>query len=67
MVFITKAQAVSFKGAKTVTISKAKTTSTEIKKLKAKKTYYVRIRTFKKVKGKKYYSEWSKVLKKKIK
>ena len=49
----------NFKGAKTVTISKAKTTDTEIKKLKAKKKYYVRIRTFKKVKGKKYYSEWS--------
>lgn len=56
-----------FKGAKKITVWKAKSTEYEIKKLKAKKTYYVRIRAFKKVKGKKYYSEWSNVLKKKIK
>lgn len=41
---------------KTVTIKKNKTTSYTIKKLKAKKKYYVRIRTYK---GK-CYSEWSK-------
>ena len=57
----------SFKGAKKVTVTKAKTTSWVIGKLKAKKTYYVRIRAWKKVGGKKYYSEWSKVLKKKTK
>lgn len=52
-----------FKGAKTANIKKAKTTSTTIKKLKAKKKYYVRIRTYKTVKinGKstKLYSGWS--------
>ena len=49
------------KSAKTATIKKNKTTSTTIKKLKAKKTYYVRIRTYKTVQGKKYSSTWSKV------
>ena len=55
------------KGNKTKTISKNKTTSYTIKKLKKKKTYYVRIRTYKKVSGKTYYSEWSSVKKVKIK
>lgn len=50
-----------FKKAKTVSISKAKTVSKTVKKLKAKKTYYVRVRTFKKYDGKKNYSAWSKV------
>ena len=54
-----------FKGAKTVTVSKNKTTSKKITKLKAKKKYYVRVRTYKtvKVNGKntKIYSSWSKV------
>ena len=53
------------KNKKTVTISKQKTTKTTVKKLKAKKKYYVRIRTYKNVKyqGKtiKVYSSWSKV------
>ncbi|MCX4320684.1 MAG: leucine-rich repeat protein [Lachnospiraceae bacterium] len=49
-----------FKGAKKIRNIKVQTTSKNISKLKAKKKYYVRIRTFKKVKGKKYYSEWSK-------
>ena len=57
----------NFKGAKTITVKKAKTVSAELKKLKSKKTYYVRIRAFKKVKGKKYYSDWSKTLSKKVK
>ena len=48
-------------GKKTTTIKKNKTTSTTIKKLKAKKKYYVRIRTYKTVSGKKIYSSWSKV------
>lgn len=39
---------------------KAKKTSQKVSKLKAKKTYYVQIRTYKTVKGKKYVSEWSK-------
>ncbi|MFR5874959.1 MAG: fibronectin type III domain-containing protein [Eubacterium sp.] len=53
-----------FSNAKTVTVSKNKTTSKTISKLKAKKKYYVRIRTYKtvKVNGKstKIYSSWSK-------
>ena len=47
-------------GKKTVTIKKKKTTSRKITKLKGKKTYYVRVRTYKTVKGKTYYSAWSK-------
>ncbi len=50
----------NFKGAETVTIKKAKITKTVIKDLKLKKTYYIRIRAYKTVKGKLYYSEWSK-------
>ena len=53
-----------FKSAKTVTISKNKTTSKSVSKLSAKKKYYVRVRTYKTVKigGKsvKFYSGWSK-------
>lgn len=53
------------KDAKTVTVSKNKTTSKTISKLKAKKKYYVRIRSYKTVKmnGKsvKLYSSWSRV------
>ncbi len=50
-----------FKSAKTASVSKNKTTSKTISKLKAKKKYYVRIRTYKTVNGKKIYSFWSKV------
>lgn len=54
-----------FKDAKTVTVSKNKATSKTILKLKARKKYYVRIRSYKtvKVNGKsaKLYSSWSKV------
>ena len=49
------------KNKKAVTIKKQKTTKTTVKKLKAKKKYYVRIRTYKTVNGKKVYSSWSKV------
>lgn len=49
-----------FKGAKTVTIKKNKTTSTNVKKLKTKKKYFVRVRTYKTVNGQKFYSEWTK-------
>ena len=52
-----------FKKAKTVTVSKNKTTSKSVSKLSAKKKYYVRVRTYKTVKigGKsvKLYSGWS--------
>ena len=49
------------KNKKTATVKKQKTTKVTIKKLKAKKKYYVRIRTYKTVNGKKIYSYWSKV------
>ena len=49
----------NFKSAKTVTVKKAKTTSTTIKKLTKGKKYYVRVRTYQKVSGKTYYSAWS--------
>ena len=48
-----------FSSAKTVKIKKYKTTSKTVSKLKAKKTYYVRVRTYKTVSGKTYYSTWS--------
>lgn len=48
------------KNNKTVTVSKNKTTSKKISKLKSKKKYYVRIRTYKTVGKTKYYSSWSK-------
>ena len=46
-------------GNKTVTLGN-KTTTKTITKLKGKKKYYVRIRTYRKAGGKKYYSAWSK-------
>ena len=49
-----------FTGAKTVWITSNKTTSKKISGLTAKKKYYVRIRTYKTLNGKKYYSSWSK-------
>ena len=49
-----------FKKAKTVRIKKAKTVKKTVKKLRSKKRYYVRIRAYKKVNGKIYYSKWSK-------
>ena len=51
----------NFKSAKTVTVKGPKKTSKVIKKLKKGKKYYVRIRTYKTVGGKKYYSSWSKM------
>lgn len=49
------------KGAKTVTVPKKTSTSATIAKIKEGKKYYVRIRAYKKVSGKTYYSEWSRV------
>ncbi len=49
------------KSANTTKLSKT------VKKLKSKKKYYVRIRTYRKVNGKKIYSNWSKVKNIKIK
>ena len=48
-----------FTKAKSATISSNKTAKKDITGLTAKKKYYVRIRTYKTVKGKKYYSSWS--------
>ncbi|MCD7894782.1 MAG: hypothetical protein LUG60_13930 [Erysipelotrichaceae bacterium] len=48
-----------FSSSKTKTITSYKTTSKKITGLKAKTKYYVRIRTYKKVNGTKYYSSWS--------
>ena len=49
------------KTTKKVTVKSYKTTKKTIRNLKSNKKYYVRIRTYKVVKGKKYYSYWSKV------
>lgn len=49
----------SMANAVTKTISKNNTVSKTVSKLKAKKKYYVQIRTYKTVNGKKYYSSWS--------
>lgn len=49
----------SMKSAKTVTISGYSKYSKKVAKLKAKKKYYVQVRTYKTVSGIKYYSSWS--------
>lgn len=49
------------KNNKSVTVTKQKTTKATVKKLKSNKKYYVRVRTYKTVNGKKIYSSWSKV------
>lgn len=49
------------KNNKSVTVTKQKTTKATVKKLESKKKYYVRVRTYKTVNGKKIYSSWSKV------
>ena len=49
------------KNNKSVTVTKQKTTKATVKKLKSKKKYYVRVRTYKTVNSKKIYSSWSKV------
>ncbi|MCD8151110.1 MAG: leucine-rich repeat protein [Clostridiales bacterium] len=53
-------------GNKTVTVSGASSTSKVISSLTKKKTYYVRVRTYKTVSGTKYYSAWSSTKKVKI-
>ena len=57
----------SFKSYKTKTVSSYKTTSVKLTGLSAKKTYYVRVRTYKTVGGVKYYSGWSTIKYKKTK
>ncbi len=51
----------SFSSVKTKTVTKNSTTSTALTGLKAKITYYVRVRTYKTVNGVKYYSGWTTV------
>ena len=46
---------------KTVTLTSKSATSKALTKLKAGKTYYVKVRAYKTVDGKKIYSSWSKV------
>ncbi|MBR7060340.1 MAG: fibronectin type III domain-containing protein [Eubacterium sp.] len=48
------------KNKKTVTVKGNKNTSKTVSGLKGGKKYYVRVRTYKTVNGKKYYSSWSK-------
>ena len=55
------------KGKKTVKVTSYKTVKKTIKSLKSKKTYYVKVRSYKTVSGKKYYSAYTSVKKLKIK
>lgn len=55
------------KNKKTVTIKKGTTTSSKIKNLESKKTYYVRVRAYQTVNGKKVYSSYTKTIKVKVK
>ena len=65
---ITYAQNKKFKkGKKNVIISKNKTTKKTIKKLKAKKTYYVKVRAYKKAGSQKLYGAYSGAKKVKVK
>ena len=55
------------KSVKLSTVANKDTGSKKITGLKAKKTYYVRVRTYRVVKGKTFYSKWSKTKKVKTK
>ena len=57
----------SFSGAKKLTIKNAKNLKATVKSLSAKKTYYVRIRTYKTISKVNYFSTWSKTYKVKTK
>ena len=57
----------TFKGAKTVTITSAKTLTKTISGQKRGKTYYIHLRCYKKSGGKTYYSTWSSTKTTKIK
>ncbi len=49
------------KNKKTVTVAKQNANKKTVKKLKVKKKYYVRVRSYKIVNGKKVYGKWSKI------
>lgn len=51
----------NFSNGKTVTLTRNYTTKRTVKKLKRRTRYYVRVRTYKTVKGTRYYSSWSSV------
>ncbi len=55
------------KGKKTVTVKKAKTIKATVRKLKSKKKYYVKVRAYKIVDGKKHYGSFSNVKMVKVK
>lgn len=57
----------TFKGAKTYTVASYKTYTKLIKKLTKNKTYYIRVRDYKKASGKTFYSSWSSTKSVKIK
>ena len=57
----------SMKNAKSVKVTNYKKISRKITGLKSKKTYYVRVRTYRKVNGSFYYSKWTSVKKVKTK
>jgi len=56
-----------FTDARSVRVAKAGTLSATVKSLKSGKKYFVRIRTYKTVDGKNYYSAWSRVKSVKVK
>lgn len=56
----------NFKKSKTIQIKSAKTVKKKVSGIK-KGSYYVRIRTVRKIKGKTYYSSWSGKKKVKVK
>ena len=49
------------KNKKTVTVAKQNASKKTVKKLKAKKKYFIRVRAYKTVNGKKSYGKWSKI------
>ena len=57
----------NFENAKSIKVKSYKTTKETIKNLKSKRTYYVKVCTFKKVNGKTYYSSYCNPKKVKIK
>ncbi|MCB6992613.1 hypothetical protein LI177_03815 [bacterium 210820-DFI.6.37] len=65
--FITAYNSKFTKGKKTVTLKKNTKVTTTFKKLKSKKKYYVKVRAYKTISGKKCYGAYSKVKSVKVK